>query len=186
MQAVYRHGCICLHTTHATYRPFTANSHSCPRAHLFISLYLLGPTDNADPPTNTQMRPFPLKQGVEAFTPSAMCFCPTFFLLHGRALGFQPIRLRHKVRWTWRIGLTACQAKRFGPQTQLRCSWLNCLNQVCEVKVCPIMNELSLPNFFQVRRTPRTRFMKQKCVQLRMGFNCDHFVLVPKFSFYDT
>ena len=33
-----------------------------PRAHLFISLYLLGPTDNADPPTSPQMRPLPPKQ----------------------------------------------------------------------------------------------------------------------------
>ena len=36
-----------------------------PRAHLFISLYLLGPTDNAEPPTSPQMRPFPLKQEAE-------------------------------------------------------------------------------------------------------------------------
>ena len=32
------------------------------RAHSFISLYLLGPTDNADPPTSPQMRPFPQKR----------------------------------------------------------------------------------------------------------------------------
>ena len=36
-----------------------------PRAHLFISLYLLGPTDNADPPTSPQMRPFPKQQESE-------------------------------------------------------------------------------------------------------------------------
>ena len=36
-----------------------------PRAHLFISLYLLGPTDNADPPTSPQMRPFPPKREAE-------------------------------------------------------------------------------------------------------------------------
>ena len=35
------------------------------RAHLFISLYLLGPTDNADPPTSPQMRPFPPKREAE-------------------------------------------------------------------------------------------------------------------------
>ena len=29
--------------------------------HSFISLYLLGPTDNADPPTSPQMGPFPPK-----------------------------------------------------------------------------------------------------------------------------
>ena len=33
-----------------------------PRDHLFITLYLLGPTDKADPPTSPQMRPFPLKR----------------------------------------------------------------------------------------------------------------------------
>ena len=33
-----------------------------PPAHLFISLYLLGPTDNTDLPTSPQMRPFPPKQ----------------------------------------------------------------------------------------------------------------------------
>ena len=35
------------------------------RARLSISLYLLGPTDNADPPTSPQMRPFPPKREVE-------------------------------------------------------------------------------------------------------------------------
>ena len=33
-----------------------------PRAYFFISLYLRGPTDNADPPTSPQMRPFPPKR----------------------------------------------------------------------------------------------------------------------------
>ena len=32
-----------------------------PQADLFISLYLLGPTDNADPPISPEMRPFPPK-----------------------------------------------------------------------------------------------------------------------------
>ena len=36
-----------------------------PRAHLFISLCLLGPTDNADPPTSIQIRPFPPKLEAE-------------------------------------------------------------------------------------------------------------------------
>ena len=36
-----------------------------PHAHLFISLYLLGPTDNALPPTSPQMRPFPGKREAE-------------------------------------------------------------------------------------------------------------------------
>ena len=30
-------------------------------------VYLLGPTDNADPPTRPQMRPFPLKREAEKF-----------------------------------------------------------------------------------------------------------------------
>ena len=36
-----------------------------PRSRLFISLYLLDPTDNTDPPTSPQMRPFPPKQKAE-------------------------------------------------------------------------------------------------------------------------
>ena len=36
-----------------------------PSAHLSISLYLLGPTDNAAPPTSPQLRPFPLKREAE-------------------------------------------------------------------------------------------------------------------------
>ena len=36
-----------------------------PRAHLFISLYLLGLTENADPPTTPQIRPFPPKREAE-------------------------------------------------------------------------------------------------------------------------
>ena len=36
-----------------------------PRAYLFISLYLLGPRDNADSPTNPQGRPFPPKREAE-------------------------------------------------------------------------------------------------------------------------
>ena len=37
----------------------------CQHSHLFISLYLLGPTDNADPPTTPQMRQFPPKREAE-------------------------------------------------------------------------------------------------------------------------
>ena len=35
------------------------------RAHFFISLYLLGPTDNADPPTRPQTRPILPKREAE-------------------------------------------------------------------------------------------------------------------------
>ena len=52
-----------------------------PHTNLIISLYLLGPTVNADPPTSPQMRPFPLKREAEKFMPSAMCCCPSFFPL---------------------------------------------------------------------------------------------------------
>ena len=105
---------------------------------------------------------------MKTFTPSAMTHCcPSFFLFHGRAVRFQPIR--RKVRRTRRTVPRACRAKRFGPRTQLRHSSSNCPNKVREVKVRPIKNELSSPNFFQIRRTPRTRFAKQMFVQLRTG-----------------
>ena len=67
MQAVHRHACTCSHTIHAAYHPFVAKSlgsrrHGCAER---SSLYLLGPTDNADPPTSPQMRPFPPKREAE-------------------------------------------------------------------------------------------------------------------------
>ena len=98
------------------------------RARLSISLYLLGPTDNADPPTSPQMRPFPPKREVEnihAFSHvlQSQFFC---FFFHGRAFRFQPIR--RKVRRTRRTVPRACRAKRFGPRTQLRHSSSNCPN----------------------------------------------------------
>ena len=104
---------------------------------------------------------------LKTFTLSAMCCCLSFFLFHTRALRFQPIR--RKVRRTRRTVPRACRAKRFGPRTQLRRSSSNCPKQVRDVKVCPIKNEPSSPNPFQVRRTPRTRFAKQMFVQLRTG-----------------
>ena len=114
-----------------------------PRAHLFKSLYLLGPTDNADLPTSLQTRQFPPK----TFTSSSMFCCPSLFsLFHRRAHEFQPIR--RKVRRTRRTVPRACPAKRFGSRTQLRRSSSNCPNQVRKVKVRPIKNELSSPSFF--------------------------------------
>ena len=50
---------------HSRPKASAMDSTAVPRAHLFISLYLLGPTDNADPPTSQQMRPFPLKREAE-------------------------------------------------------------------------------------------------------------------------
>ena len=117
-----------------------------PRSHLFISLYLLGPTDNADPPTSPQMRPFPPRREAENIHGVSHVLLSQFFLFHRRALRFQPIR--RKVRRTQRIVPRACPAKRFGPRTQLRRNSSNCTNQVCEVKVRPVKNSLTSPNFF--------------------------------------
>ena len=50
---------------HSRPKASAMDAKAVPRAHLFISLYLLGPTDNADPPTSQQMRPFPLKREAE-------------------------------------------------------------------------------------------------------------------------
>ena len=50
-----------------------------PRAHLFISLYLLGPTDNAEPPTSPQMRPFPLKREAENIHATSHVLLSHFF-----------------------------------------------------------------------------------------------------------
>ena len=50
---------------HLRLKASTMDAAAVPNAHLFISLYLLGPTDNADPPTSPQMRPFPPKRKAE-------------------------------------------------------------------------------------------------------------------------
>ena len=50
-----------------------------PRAHLFISLYLLGPTNNADPPTSPQMKPFPPKQEAETIHAISHVLLSQFF-----------------------------------------------------------------------------------------------------------
>ena len=60
----------------------------------------------------------------------------------------------------------------------------NCPKHVREVKVHPINNELSSPNFFQVRRLPRTRFAKPKFAQLRTGSSPEYGVFVePRRSY---
>ena len=56
---------FCLPAQLLTARPHRLTTAAVPRAHLFISLYLLGPTDNADPPTSPQMRPFLPKREAE-------------------------------------------------------------------------------------------------------------------------
>ena len=50
-----------------------------PRAHFFISLYLLGPTNNADPAISPQMRPFPPKREAENFHAVSHALLPQFF-----------------------------------------------------------------------------------------------------------
>ena len=52
-----------------------------PRAHLFISLYLLGPTDNADPPTSPQMMLFPAKREAENIHAVSLVLLSQFFPL---------------------------------------------------------------------------------------------------------
>ena len=56
--------------TNEAYCPFVADflamdAMAVPCAHLFISLYLLGLTDNTEAPTSPQVRPFPLKGEAE-------------------------------------------------------------------------------------------------------------------------
>ena len=105
---------------------------------------------------------------LKTFTPSSMCCCPSFFLFQRRALRFQPIR--RKVRRTRRQFQEHVEQS-IWTRTQLCHSLSNCPNYVREVKVCPIKNKLNLPNFFQVRWTPRTSFAKQMFIQLRTGFS---------------
>ena len=50
-------------------------------AQLFSSLYLLGPTDNADPPSSPQMRPFPQKQEAENIQAVSHVLLSQFFPL---------------------------------------------------------------------------------------------------------
>ena len=119
---LYTDTCVHAHTwhvqpiVHSQPKASAMDATAVPHAHLRINLYLLGPTDNADPPTSPQIRPFPQKR-LKAFRPSAMCCCPSFFLFHRRALRFLPIRC--KVRQTRRTVPRACRVKRFGPRTQL-------------------------------------------------------------------
>ena len=133
-----------------------------PHAHLFISLYLLGPTDNADPPTSPQMRPFLPEQEAENILIISHVLLSQFFPFPQDRQMQGPSNLTNssqsmssKTFWTW---------------TQLPHSLLNWPNQVHEVNVRPTTNKLSLPNFFQFRQTPQTMFVRQKLVQLRTGF----------------
>ena len=90
------------------------------RAHFFISLYLLGPTDNADLPIKSTNEAvfLPKREAENIHAVSHVLlsqFFFFFFLFHRRALRFQPIR--RKARRTRRTVPRACRKKRFGPRT---------------------------------------------------------------------
>ena len=58
-------------------------------AHLFVSLYLLGPKDNADPPTSPQIKPFSLKREAENIhTVSRVLLSQFFSSFIGELSGF--------------------------------------------------------------------------------------------------
>ena len=59
-----------------------------PRAYLFISLYLLGPRDNTDSPTNPQGRPFPPKREAENIHAVSHVTVPVFSSSIGELSGF--------------------------------------------------------------------------------------------------
>ena len=163
--------CTCSHTTHVAYHPFAVESLGSWTPWLcHVFTYLLAficwvPQIMLTLPQVHKSGHFLQSEGLKTCTLSAVCCCPSFFLFHRRAVRFQPIRC--KVHWTWRIVPRACRAKLLGPGTQLRCSLSNCPNQVHEVKLCPVQNKLSLPNFFQDRQTSWARFMTQMFTQLR-------------------
>ena len=62
-------------------KPWQLDTTAVPRVHLFISLHLLGPTDNADPPTSPQIRPFPPKRGAENMHAVSCVLLSQFFPL---------------------------------------------------------------------------------------------------------
>ena len=68
---LYTDTCAHAHTRHTQPiihlqpKALAMDAMAVPHAHLFISLYLLGPTSNAVPPTSPQIRPFPLKREAE-------------------------------------------------------------------------------------------------------------------------
>ena len=163
--------------THAAYHPFASESlgnghHGCATCSLIYVFICWVPQIKL---TLTQVHKwghFLWSQRLKTFMLSSKCCCPSFFLFHRRALRFQAIR--RKVHWTRRIVPRACCVECFGLWTQLHRSSSNCQNQVHEAKVCLIKNELSLPNFFQVRRTPQARFANAKVCPVKHRLNLFH------------
>ena len=131
---------------HSQPKALAMDTMAVPRAHLFISLICWVPQIMLILPQVHKWGHFLRSERLKTFTPSAMCCCPSFFLFHRRALRFQPIR--RKVGQTQRTVPRACQAKRFGPWTQLCRSSSNCLNQVHNVKVRPIKKQTKFARLF--------------------------------------
>ena len=128
-----------------------------PRAHLFISLYLLCPTDNADPPTSPQMRPFPPKQEAENIHAISHVLLSLFFPLSKESSQVSTNQTQGSSNST--NSSQSMSSEIFW--TQLYHSSSNCLNQVHKVKVRPIKNELNSPNYFKVSWTPQTRLQSK-------------------------
>ena len=123
---------------HSSPKASAMDATAMPRAQFFISFYLLGPTDNADPPTSPQMRPFPPKREAEnTFTPSAMCCCPSCVLFLRELSSFN--------------------------QSDARFVELD--EQFPEHVERSVLDPEN--SFVAVRRTVRTRFAKKKFAQLR-------------------
>ena len=78
---------------HSQLKASAMDTTAVPRTHFFITLYLLDPTDYADPPTSPQMRPFPLNREAENIHAVSHVLLPVFSSSM-RALRFQPIRAR--------------------------------------------------------------------------------------------
>ena len=137
-----------------------------PHAHLFISLYLLGPTDNADPPTSPQMRPFPPKREAENIHAVSHVLLSQFFSSSiGELSGFN----QSDARFVELDEQFPEHVERSVLDSEHSFVTVRRTARTRFAKVRPVKNELSSPNFFQVCRTPRTRFAKQMFVQLRTG-----------------
>ena len=121
----------CAGCTQTRIRPFAAEilgngCHGLPRTHLFISLYLLGPRDNADPQTSQQIRPFPLKREAENIHAVSHVLLSQFFSLPQESSQVSTNQMQDS------SNTTNCSqnmsSKAFGPRTQLHRNSSNCPN----------------------------------------------------------
>ena len=121
--------------------------HSCVMCSLYLAVFVCWVPQTMLPlPQVHKWDHFLGSETLKTFMPSPMVCCPSFFLFHRRALGFEPIRC--KGRQTQWIVPRVCRAKRFGPRTQLCCRSLNCLNQVHEVKSSPNWEQTKFTKLF--------------------------------------